>query len=319
MRRRNFILLIGGAAATWRLPARAQQTRLPIIGFVGADATSWSPWKTAFVQRLHELGWTEGRTIAIEYRWNEGQPERIAQIAAEFIHLKVDVIVTNAIAVPTLKQATTVIPIVFAIAPDPVRGGLVTNLARPGGNVTGQSIQSIEIAGKRLALLRETVPHLQRLAILFNADFSQTVAEADGVKTTARTLGLEVVPLEIRRAEDVAPAFETLQSQIDALYVVADALISANRSRIITFALSRRLPTILNTRDYVQAGGLMSYGANFPALFQRAAEYVDKILRGDLPVEQPTKFDLVINLTTARALGLTIPASFLSLADELIE
>ena len=270
------------------------------------------------VQRLHELGWTEGRTVAIEYRWNEGQPERIAQIAAEFIHLKVDVIVTNAIAVPILKQATTVIPIVFAIAADPVRGGLVANLARPGGNVTGQSIQSIEIAGKRLALLRETVPHLQRLAILFNADFSQSVAEADDVKNTAPTLGLEAVPLEIRRAEDVAPAFETLQSQIDALYVVADALTSANRSRIITFALSRRLPTILNTRDYVQA-----YGANFPALFRRAAEYVDKILRGakpgDLPVEQPTKFDLVINLTTARALGLTIPASFLSLADELIE
>jgi putative ABC transport system substrate-binding protein len=196
-------------------------------------------------------------------------------------------------------------------------------LARPGGNVTGLSLQSIEIAGKRLALFREIVPNLRRLAILFNADFSQSVAEVDDVKTTARTLGLEVVSLEIRRAEDVAPAFETLQSQIDALYIVADALISANRSRIITFALSRRLPTILNTRDYVQAGGLMSYGANFPALFRHAAEYVDKILRGaklgDLPVEQPTKFDLVINLTTARALGLTIPASFLSLADELIE
>src|SRR5262249_36123081 len=178
------------------------------------------------------------------------KPERIVEIAAEFIRLRVDVIVTNAIAVPTLKQATTVIPIVFAIAPDPVRGGLVANLARPGGNVTGQSLQSIEVAGKRLAFLREIVPHLQHLAILFNADFSQTVAEADDVKATAGTLGLEVAPLEIRRAEDVAPAFETLQSQIDALYVVTDALIAANRSRIITFALSRRLPTILNTRDY---------------------------------------------------------------------
>jgi putative ABC transport system substrate-binding protein len=324
MRRRDFISLIGGGAATtWPLAGRAQQRRLPVVGFLGANATTWSPWTSAFVQRLHELGWIEDHTVAIEYRWNEGQPERIAEIAAEFIRLKVDVIVTNAIAVPTLKQATTVIPIVFAIAPDPVRGGLVPSLARPGGNVTGQSIQSIELAGKRLALLREIVPHLRRLGILFNADFSQTVAEAEDVKATAGTLGLEVAPLEIRRAEDVAPAFETLKSQIDALYVVADALISANRSRIITFALSRRLPTILNTSSYVQAGALMSYGPNFPALFRRAAEYVDKILRGakpgDLPVEQPTKFDLVINLTTARALGLTVPPTLLALANEVIE
>jgi putative ABC transport system substrate-binding protein len=324
MRRREFISLLGGAAVTWPLVARAQQpAKLPTIGFLGADAAGWRPWTDAFVARLRELGWIEGRTVAIEYRWNEGQPERIAEIAAEFIRLKVDVIVTNAIAAPTLKQATTVIPIVFAIAPDPVRGGLVASLARPGGNVTGQSIQSIDLVGKRLALLRQIVPHLGRLAIVFNADFSQTVAEADVVKATARTLDLEVVPLEIRRAEDVAPAFETLKSQIDAVYAVADALVATNRSRIITFALSRRLPTIFNTRDYVQAGGLMSYGANFPALFRRAAEYVDKILRGakpgDLPVEQPTKFDLVINLTTARALGLTVPDKLLALADEVIE
>jgi len=323
MRRRDFISLIGGAATTWPLPALAQQARLPVIGFLGGNAVAWSPWTAAFVQRLHELGWTEGQTVAIEYRWNEGQPERIAEIAAEFIRLKVDVIVTNAIATPVLKQATTVIPIVFAIAPDPVRGGLVANLARPGGNVTGQSIQSIDVAGKRLALFREIVPNLQRLAILFDADFSQSIAEAAAAKAAARTLGLEVAPLEIRRAEDVAPAFETLKSQIDALYVVGDALITANLSRIITFALSRRLPTTFNTRDYVQAGALMSYGPNFPALFRHAAEYVDKILRGakagDLPVEQPTKFDLVINLTTARALSLTIPPSLLAIVDEVIE
>jgi putative ABC transport system substrate-binding protein len=323
MRRRDFILLIGGAIATWPLQARAQQTRLPIIGFLGANATTWSPWTTAFVQRLRELGWIEGHTVAIEYRWNEGQPERITEIAAEFVRLKVDAIVTNGIAAPTLKQATTVIPIVFAIAPDPVHGGLVASLARPGGNLTGQSVQSIDLVGKRLALLRQIVPHIGRLAIVFDAGFSETVAEADVVKATAHTLGLEVVPLEIRRAEDVAPAFETLKSQIDALYVVSDALVSANRSRIITFALSRRLPTIFNTRDFVQAGALMSYGPNFPALFRRTAEYVDKILRGakpgDLPVEQPTKFDLVINLTTARALGLTIPPTLLAIADEVIE
>jgi putative ABC transport system substrate-binding protein len=323
MKRREFAMLVGGVVAAWPLTAQAQQTKLPIIGFLGANATAWNAWTTAFVQRLHELGWIEGRTVAIEYRWNEGQPERIAEIAAEFIRLKVDVIVTNAIAAPTLKQATTVIPIVFAIAPDPVRGGLVASLARPGGNVTGQSIQSIDLVGKRLALLREIVPHLRQLAIVFDASFSETVTEADVVKATAHTLDLEVVPLGIRRVEDVAPAFETLKSQIDAVYVVADALVSASRSRIITFALSRRLPTIFNTRDYVQAGALMSYGPNFPVLFRRTAEYVDKILRGakpgDLPVEQPIKFDLVINLTTARALGLTIPPTLLAIADEVIE
>ena len=323
MRRRDFISLIGGTAAAWPLAAQAQQTRLPIIGFVGTDAAAWSPWTTAFVQRLHELGWTEGRTVAIEYRWNEGQPERIAEIAAEFIRLKVDVIVTNGIAAPTLKQATTVIPIVFTMAADPVRGGLVASLARPGGNVTGQSVQSIDVAGKRLELLREIVLDLRRLAILFNADFSQSVAEAEGVKAAAHTFDLEVAPLEIRRAADIAPAFETLKTRIDALYVVGDALITANLNRIITFALSRRLPTTFNQRDYIQAGALMSYGPNFPALFRHAAEYVDKILRGakpgDLPIEQPTKFDLVINLITARALGLTVPPALLAIADEVIE
>jgi len=323
MRRRDFISLIGGTAAAWPLAAQAQQTRLPIIGFVGTDAAAWSPWTTAFVQRLHELGWTEGRTVAIEYRWNEGQPERIAEIAAEFIRLKVDVIVTNGIAAPTLKQATTVIPIVFTMAADPVRGGLVASLARPSGNVTGQSVQSIDVAGKRLELLREIVLDLRRLAILFNADFSQSVAEAEGVKAAAHTFDLEVAPLEIRRAADIAPAFETLKTRIDALYVVGDALITANLNRIITFALSRRLPTTFNQRDYIQAGALMSYGPNFPALFRHAAEYVDKILRGakpgDLPVEQPTKFDLVINLITARALGLTVPPALLAIADEVIE
>jgi len=233
------------------------------------------------------------------------------------------VIVTNAIAAPTLRQATTVIPIVLAISFDPIRAGLVASLARPGGNVTGQSIQSIELAGKRLTLLREIVPHLRRLAILFDAGFSEGVAEADVVAASAHTLGLEVVLLEIRRAEDVAPAFETLTSQIDAVYIVGDALVSASRSRIITFALSRRLPTSFNVPDYVHAGGLTSYGPNFPALFRRTAEYVGRILRGakpgDLPAEQPTKFDLVINLTPARALGLTIPPTLLAIANEVIE
>jgi putative tryptophan/tyrosine transport system substrate-binding protein len=270
-----------------------------------------------------DLGWIEGRTIAIKYRWSQARPERAAEIAAEFVRLKVDVIVTSGTAVPTVKQATAVIPIVFAIATDPVGGGLIASLARPGGNVTGLSVQQTDIAGKRLELLREVVPRLRRLAIMVDVGFAQGVLEMGEVKATARTLGLEVMPLEIRRAEDIAPAFEALKAQADAVYVVVNALVTTNRTRIITLALGARLPTIFNTRDFVQAGALMSYGPNYPDMFRRTADFVDKILRGakpaDIPVEQPTKFDLIINLTTAKALGLTIPESFLLRADEVIE
>ena len=324
IRRRDIIRLLGGAAA-WPLVARAQQAaaKLPIIGFLGTDASGWRPWTSSFVQRLHELGWIEGRTIAIEYRWSEGRPERHAEIAAEFVRLKVDVIVSNAIAVPTLMQATAVIPIVFALGVDPVGAGVVASLARPGGNVTGLSTQSTDIVGKRLELLREILPRLRRLAIIGNADFPQGMLEMAEVQAVARGLGIEVAPLEIRRAEDIASAFEALEGQADALYVVGDALINANRSRIITFSLSARLPMIFNTRSFVQASGLMSYGPNFSDLFRRTAELVDKILRGtkpgDIPVEQPSRFELVINLTTAKALGLAIPESFLLRADEVIE
>ena len=250
-------------------------------------------------------------------------PSAIAEIAAEFVRLKVDVIVTTATAVPTVKQATSVIPIVFALGTDPLGSGLVASLARPGGNVTGLSIQQSDIAGKRLELLREVVPGLRRLAIMGNVGYPKAVLEMGEVQAAARTLGLEVAPLEIRRAEDIAPAFEALKGSADALYVVGDALVHANRTRIITFALSARLPTIFNNRDYVEAGGLMSYGPNFSDLFRRAADLVDKILRGtkpgDIPVEQPTKFDLVINLTTAKALGLEVPPTLLARADEVIE
>jgi len=324
MRRREFITLLAIAGAVRPLAARAQQPgKLPTIGFLGPDAAAWRPWTDAFVEQLHALGWIEGRTIAIEYRWGEGRAEREDEIAAEFVRLKVDVIVTNGTGATAAKQATTVVPIVFAIASDPVGGGLVASLARPGGNVTGLSLQGTDIASKRLELLREVVPQLRRLAILANVGFPQTVLEYDEVRAAARTLGLEVTPLEIQRAEDIAPAFETLKAQADALYVAADALVAANRTRVITLALGARLPTIFPAHDYVQAGGLMSYGPNFPTLFRRAAELVDKILRGakpgDIPVEQADKFELVVNLTTAKALGLTIPASLLSLADELIE
>jgi len=324
MRRRDFIKGIAGSAAAWPLAARAQQSdKQPTNGVLGADAEGWRPWTDAFVARLRQLGWIEGRTVAIEYRWTEGRPERVAEIAAEFVRRKVEVIVSNGPSVATLKQATAVIPIVFAVAKDPVGGGLVTSLAQPGGNVTGQSVQEIDTAGKRIELLRQVVPQLHRVAIMFNVGYPSAELEMREFLPAARALGLEATPVEIRRAEDIAPAFESLGARADALDVSQDALTVAQSRRIITLALGARLPTMFSARNFVQAGALMSYGPNFPALFGRAAELVDKILRGakpgDIPVEQPTKFELVINLTTAKALGLTIPASVLSLADELIE
>jgi putative tryptophan/tyrosine transport system substrate-binding protein len=325
VKRRDFITLLGGAAATWPLAAGAQQAgKLPTIGFLGAaSASAWGPWTAAFVQRLHELGWIEGRTVAMEYRWAEGRSERYAEIAAEFVRLKVDVIVTTAPAVPVAKQETSVVPIVFALAGDPVGAGLVASLARPGGNVTGLSIQQTELAGKRLEILREVVPGLRRLAIMTNIGFPDAVLEMSEVQSMARMLGLEVATLEIRQAEDIAPAFGALKGQAEALYVCADPLVGTYRVRINTLALGARLPTLHGFREYVEAGGLMSYGPNYSNLFRRAADFVDKILRGakpaDIPVEQPTKFDLVVNLTTARALGLTVPLTLQAAADEVIE
>jgi ABC-type uncharacterized transport system substrate-binding protein len=326
MRRREFITLLGGTAAAWPLAARAQQVgKLPTIGFLGPlSQSAMSPWTAAFVQRLRELGWIEGRTVAIEYRWGEGRDERFVEIAAEFVRLKVDVIVTGGTAaVIAAKQATSVIPIVFGTAGDPVGTGLVASLAQPGGNVTGLSNQSADLPGKRVDLLRQVVPGLRRLAIMANISSPIGVLEMNEVQAAARTLGLDVVASEIRRAEDIAPAIDALKGRADALYVVTEALVNTNRIRLNTLALGARLPTLHGVRDYVEAGGLMSYGPNFPDLFRRAGEYVDKILRGakpgGIPVEQPTKFDLAINLTTAKALGLTIPESFLLRADEVIE
>jgi putative ABC transport system substrate-binding protein len=324
MRRRNFLGFLGGAAAVWPLKARAQVTKLPVIGFLGATSSSaWSSWVSVFVQRLRELGWSEGRTVEIEYRWAEGRSERIAQFAAEFIRLKVDVIVTGGIAVAQLEQATSVIPIVFAVANDPVGGGLVRSLARPGGNATGLSIQAPDLVGKRIELLREVLPGLRRLGVLVNIGYAAAVRERDEVQVAARNSGIDIVSFEIRRAEDIAPGFEAIKGRTDALYVCTDALTYTNTARINTLAMAARLPTMQDERQYVAAGGLMSYGPNVADLFRRAGDYVDKILRGakprDLPVEQPTKFDLVVNLATAKALGLTIPSTLLARADEVIE
>jgi putative ABC transport system substrate-binding protein len=323
MRRREFIAFLGGAA-TWPLVARAETGKVPTIGFLGSSTPStWALWVAAFEQRLRELGWIDGRNITIEYRWAEGRSERIAEIAAEFVRLNVDVIVTSGSSIAEAKRATSVIPIVFAIAADPVGGGFVASLARPGGNVTGLSNASPELAGKRIELLREIVPGFRRLAIMVNADISQAVQEMAEAQTAARKLGLDAITREIRRADDIGSAISSLKGHADVLYVVSDTLANTNRSHINSLALVGKLPTIHGNREYIEAGGLISYAANYPDLFRHAADYVDKILHGtkpaELPVEQPTKFDLVINLTTAKALGLTIPESFLLRADEVIE
>ena len=326
MRRREFITLLGGAAAAWPLAVRAQQAeKLLTIGFLGQNTRSaGGEWTAAFVQRLRELGWTDGRTIAIEYRWGEGREERFAEVAAEFVRLKVDIIVVSGTpAVMASKRATSTIPIVFATAGDPVGNHLVDSLARPGGNVTGLSVQSNELAGKRIELLREVVPGLRRLAILGNVGNPFTVLELAEVQAAAGTFGLEVDTLEIRSAREIAPGFDTIKGRSEALYVCVDGLLSSNRIPINILAVGARLPTMHGTREYVEGGGLMSFGANYPDLFRRSADYVDKILRGakpaDIPVEQPTKFDLVINVTTAKALGLNIPDKLLAIANEVIE
>jgi putative ABC transport system substrate-binding protein len=277
----------------------------------------------AFVQRLRDLGWTEGRNVAIEFRWAEGRTERFTEIATEFVRLKVDVIVTAGGAVLATKQVTSAIPIVFALALDPVGGGMVTSLARPGGNVTGLSLQSTDLASKRLELLREAIPGVRRLAVLANAGYPAAAVEIGEIQAAARKFGFEVAIPEIRRGEDIAPAFETLKGQTQALYVAPDPLTFTHRVQINSLALGARLAVISFAREYVEAGALMSYGPNYVDLFRKAAEYVDKILRGakpgDLPVQQPTKFELVVNLTTAKVLGLTLPETLLSRADEVIE
>jgi putative ABC transport system substrate-binding protein len=322
--RRDFITLLGGAAA-WPLAARAQHAAVPVVGYLGTGTPALQgQWAAAFSQRLRELGWVEGRTVAIEYRWAEGRAERFAAIAAELVRLKVDVIVTGSTpASLAAKQATSLIPIIFAAVGDPVGNGLVASLARPGGNMTGLSQQQPDTAGKRLRLLREVVPTLRRLAILVNPENPAAALERDEVQLAARALGLESVTFEIRRFEDIARAFELLKGQTEALYICLDPLLNANRVSLNTLSISARLPTIHEIREFVEAGGLMSYGPNLVDMYRRAAELTDKILRGtkpaDIPIEQPTKFDLVINLTTAKVLGLTIPPGMLAIADEVFE
>ena len=296
-----------------------------------AGLCSAAMWPTAIhAQRpakpptLGELGWVEGRNIAIDYRWADARAEQYSEIASEFASRNVDVIVTWASApVLAAKRATATIPIVFAAQMDPVGAGVVASLSRPGGNVTGMSIQQTDTAGKRIELLREVVPNLARLAVMANSGAPGAVLEMREVLATAKSLGLELTPIEVRQADELFRAIESLKDRVDALYVASDPLIFSNRVRFNALAKAERLATIYGSREYVDAGALMSYGPNWADLFRHAAEQVDKILRGakpaDIPVEQPTRFDLVINLGTAKALGLEVPPTLLARADEVIE
>jgi ABC-type uncharacterized transport system substrate-binding protein len=325
MRRREFITLLGGLAA-WPLTVRAQQpSKLATIGFLGANtAELQSKWTTAFVERLRELGWVEGRNISIEYRWADGRFDRSPEFITEFVRLKADVIVTHATAnVLAAKRGTSTVPIVFTSVADPVGNNLVTSLARPGGNITGLSAVIPDIVGKRLEMLREIIPGLRRLAILFNSSAQNVVLEVQEVQAMAGALGFETVTAKVRTTDDIWSTVEALKARSDALYVQGDPLFTTNRVRFNTLALQARLPTIHSTREQVEAGGLISYGTNISDLFRRAGDYVDKVLRGaspgEIPIEQPTKFDLIVNLKTAKALGLHLPPTLLARADEVIE
>jgi putative tryptophan/tyrosine transport system substrate-binding protein len=325
MRRRDFLGVMGGAVAL-PMAAQAQQGgKLPTVGFLGANtASAQSDWTAAFVQRLGELGWIEGRTVTIEYRWVEGHFDRAPELVGELLRLKVDIILTHGTPdVLAAKQATSDIPIVFALAGDPVRNNLVASLAHPGANVTGLSIQSSDLGGKRVELLREMVPGLARLGFLVNTANMNTPLELREAEVACRALGLTLEKIEFRRAEDIGSVIDSLKARVQVLYVPLDPLFSSNVGRLNAAAVAARLPTLYSTGDGVRAGGLMAYGPNIADNFRRAAELVDKILRGarpaDIPVEQSAKFDLVINLKTAKALGLTVPPTLLARADEVIE
>jgi putative ABC transport system substrate-binding protein len=325
MNRRELLVAVGSAAAVWPPMAHAQRSgRLPTVGVLGTGtASGWQHYTAAFEARLRELSWQSGHTIAIQYLWAEGRSERFAEIAAEFARRKVDVIVTGGGAVTAAKQATSTIPIVFALANDPVATGLVASLARPGSNVTGLSQQAPDLAAKRIELLREFISGIRRISVLGNAGYSAARLEMREVSDEARKQRIEAVPAEIRRAEDIAPAFAAMSGKAQALYVVADPLTGSNQAVINALATRAKLATMHGIREYVESGGFLSYGADIASLFRRSADYVDRILRGaapaSLPVEQPTTFELVVNLKTAKVLGLAVAQAALERADLVIE
>jgi putative ABC transport system substrate-binding protein len=326
MIRREFIMLVGGVVIACPLGARAQEsTKLLTIGFLGANtASAQKDWTAAFVQRLSELGWNEGRTVAIQYRWVEGRFDRAPELVGELLRMKVDIIVTHGTPdVLAAKQATSEIPIVFALTGDPVANHLVASLAHPGGNVTGLSIQSSDLAGKRVELLREIVPGLAQVGLLMNVANTNTPLELREAESACGKLGLQLKTIEVRKGDDISVGIDAKRGSVQVLYVTQDPLLNSNLVRINAAALAARLPTLFSVSEAVRGGGLMAYGPNVAENFRRAAELTDKILRGakpaDIPVEQPTKFDLSINLKTARALGIEIPPALLATADEVIE
>ncbi len=315
-------LALGILAAPLGAGAQAAE-RVPRIGYLAAGSRD-DLLEGAFRQGLRELGYVEGQTIAIEYRYAEGRLDRLPNLAAELVGLKVDVIVVGGThAAGAVREVTRTIPVVMGAGGDPVAAGIVASLARPGGNVTGFSFMSPDLGGKRLQLLKEAVPKVSRVAVLFNPANVGSVLERKSAEDAAGALGVRLQPLEVRRVDDLEGAFRAAaRERAQALIAFRDAVVDANRGRILDLAARGRLPTMFEQRDFVEAGGLMSYGPSLPDLFRRAATYVDKILKGakpgDLPVEQPTRSELVINLKTAKALGLTIPPSIRVRADQVI-
>ena len=325
MKRREFITLLGGASMAWPLAARAQQAAR--VGFLGTASPSLERHLTdAFRQKLRELGWVEGDNIAIEYRWAEGRDDRLPALAAELIYLKPNVIVTTGTpGTLAAKRATSTIPIVFASSGNPVSGGLVASFARPGGNVTGFTIAGRELEGKRLQLLKDAVPGLSRVALVWNPANPVVVEFYQLTKEAAAALGVTLQPVvEVRQIDDFKNAFAAIAgTPPDAMMVLADRFLLAHRVQIVNFAATRRLPAVYPYKAYVEAGELMSYAPSDLDNFRRTAVYVDKILKGakpaDLPVEEPIKYETVINLKIAKVLGLPVPDRLLVAADEVIE
>jgi putative tryptophan/tyrosine transport system substrate-binding protein len=329
MRRREFIKLIGGAAVAWPLGSSAQQAvKVPRIGYLAGNLAANPHLREAFLQGLRDLGYVEGRNLVIEYRDVEGKYERLPALAAELVALKVDVILAGGTPQPlAAKQATRTIPIVFAGAGDPVESGLITSLARPGGNVTGLSLLTPELVGKCLEQLKEAVPGVSRVAVLWQPGGFGERTEQDMLKqveVAGRALGVRLQFVEARGPADFDSAFSDMTlARAGALTQFVSNMFFIERRRLVDLAAKNRLPAVYQVREFVDAGGLIAYGPSIADVFRRAATYVDKILKGanpaDLPVQQPTKFELVINLKTAKALGLQIPPTMLTRADEVIE
>ena len=325
-KRREFITLLGGTAA-WPLAARAQQAgKVHRIGVLETISTTLNVANFyALREGLRQLGYAEGQNLVIEYRSADGRDDRFPGLARELLALKVDVIVTRGTpAAKAVKNATSTVPVVMMASGDPVGVGLVTSLARPGGNITGLSAIVGELSPKRLELIREIVPGLARIAVLANTSNDAVRRDWARIETAARSLGVQSQLLDLRESDALGPTFDDASARrADALVVVIDAITQANQQRIVDLAMKHRLPAIYSSREFVDAGGLMSYGVSYPDLYRRAATYVDKILKGtkpaDLPVVQPTKFELVINLKTAKALGIEVPPTLLARADEVIE